>query len=258
MTAFLTSSSFALIGAFVVASLLLGAGTDWVRRQQVRDRHKVPAPDADKTSYAGNEHVARRVLEVLADYAFIQSEAIRPDDSLDGDLDLDISANPDLFFALERAFGIDCHVDKFEVFEATTAGLDSVSDVIAYVSGKVSEARSKPAPSKRPERRIDGIEIIAISWFAGLATMIAGALMQGQRIMLAGLVIAFLPLTYGLGRVLVHVFRDLVRDFQELGTRDMLRYPLAIIGWLVVAGLMLFVFAAFCLLLLNAFSAGPG
>ena len=134
MIAYLTSSTFAFIGAFVAASLLLGAGTDWVRRQQVRDRHKVPIADLGKTFYAGNEYIANRTLEVLSDYAHLDAAAIEAHDRLDDDLDLDVAANPDLFFALERAFGIDCQVDKFEVFEATTAGLDTVSDLIAYVS----------------------------------------------------------------------------------------------------------------------------
>ncbi len=258
MIEFLTSSSYAFIGAFVAASLILGAGTDWVRRQQVRDRHKVPEPDTGKSSLAGNEHIAKRVIEVVSEYAFIEADAIRPGDSLDGDLDMDIAATPDLFFALERAFGIDCHVDKFEVFEATTAGLDTVNDVIAYVVEKVEEARSRPKPPKREEHRIDGIEIIAIAWFLGLAAMIVGAVMQDQRIMAGGLVLAFLPLIFGLGRVLVHVFRDLVQDARELGLRDFLKYPLAILGWIIVTALMLFAFAVFCLLLLNAFSTGPG
>ena len=42
--------------------------------------------------------------------------------------------------------------------------------------------------------------------------MVVGALMSDQRIMAGGLIVAFLPLTFGLGRVLVHVFRDLVQD----------------------------------------------
>ncbi len=256
MIEFLTSSSFAFIGAFVVASLILGVGTDWVRRQQVRDRHKVPETDDGKTSYATNEHLVKRVLEVISDYAHLDAAAIRPQDRLDGDLDLDVAANPDLFFALERAFGIDCHVDKFEVFEATTAGLDTVTDVIAYVAEKVEEARSKPAAPKREERRIDGIEVIAIGWFLGLAVMVVGALMDGQRIMAAGLVLAFLPLTFGLGRVLAHVLRDLVHDVQELGAREILKHPFAIIGWLIIFGMMLAAFGVFCLILLNVFAGG--
>ncbi len=257
MIEFLTSSSYAFIGAFVAASLILGAGTDWVRRQQVRDRHKVPEPDPGKTSLAGHEHIAQRVVGVVSEYAFIEADAIRPDDSLDGDLDLDVAATPDLFFALERAFGIDCHVDKFEVFEATTAGLDTVNDVIVYVVEKVEEARSRPKPPKRAEHRIDGIEIIAIAWFLGLAAMIVGAAMQDRRIMAGGLVLAFLPLIFGLGRVLVHVLRDLVHDVQEVGVREVLKHPLAILGWIIVTVLMLSVFAVFCLLLLSAFSTAP-
>ena len=37
--------------------------------------------------------------------------------------------------------------------------------------------------------------------------------------------------------------------------RDFLKYPLAIFGWVIVTGLMVLVFAGFCLVLLNAFSA---
>lgn len=254
MIAHLTSSPFAFIGAFVLASLILGAGTDWVRRQQARDRHKVPEADEGEAFPTSNEHISNRVLEVLSDYVRQDAAAIRPQDRLDGDLDLDIAANPDLFFALERAFGIDCHVDKFEIFEATTAGLDTVSDVVAYVAEKVEEARSKPAAAKRDERRIDGIEIIAIGWFSGLAVMVVGALMQGQRIMAAGLIVAFLPLTFGLGRVLVHVLTDLVHDVRELGMREFLKHPFAVVGWLIVFGTMLAAFAAFCLILLDVFT----
>ncbi len=254
MTAYLTSSSFAFIGAFVLVSLLLGAGTDWVRRRQVRDRPKVPATEGDETLNTRNDHTVRRVLEVLADYLRVDAETIQPHDRLDDDLDLDVAANPDLFFALERAFGIDCHVDKFEVIEATTAGLDTVGDVIDFIVEKVDEARTKPAPPKRSEPRIAGIEIIAISWFLGIAVMIVGALMQNQRIMTGGLVLAFLPLTFGLGRVLLHVFRDLAQGVREVGAGEVLKHPVAMLGWALVTSLMLAAFAAFCHLLLKAFS----
>lgn len=253
MIEFLTSSPYAFIGAFVVASLILGAGTDWVRRQQVRDRHTIPQPSVGRKLITDHEQLAKRVLEVLSEHVWIEVDAIRPNDRLEDDLDLDIAATPDLFFELERAFGIDCHVDKFEVFEATTAGLDTVSELVAYVIEKVEEGRSRPAPMRTNEARIGGIEIIAIGWFVGLIVIIAGGVMERQRVMAIGLAIAFLPLTFGLGRVLVHVFRDLIQDFQELGARKILKHPLAILGWIVVVGMMLFVFAVFCLLLLNAF-----
>ena len=255
MIEFLTSSAFAFIGAFVVASLILGAGTDWVRRQQVRDRHVVPDPSEGRKFVADHEQIAKRVIEVLSEHVFMEADAIRPNDRLEDDLDLDIAAAPELFFDLERAFRIDCHVDKFEVFEATTAGLDTVSEMIVYVVEKVEEARSKPPPAPRAEAGIDGVEIIGIGWFLGLVIMIVGAVIEQQRVMGVGLIIAFLPLTFGLGRVLVHVFRDLVRDFREIGLSGFFRHPLALVGWLTMVGTMLLVFVAFCFLLLHAFSA---
>ena len=250
---FLTSSPLVFIGAFVLVSLLLGAGTDWVRRQQVRDRHKVPVPDAGKTFVADNEWVADRVREVLSEHVWIETDAIRLEDRLEDELDLDIASNPDLFFDLERAFGIDCHVDKFEVFEATTAALDTVSDVVDYVGEKIAEARTRPAQPKDEETGIGGTEIVMIGWFSGLAVIIYGGVMGAQRVMALGMAIAFVPLLFGLGRVLVHVFRDLVRDLDEIGLREILRHPLALIGWLLVVGMMLFVFAAFVLMLVRAF-----
>lgn len=258
MIGFLTSSSFAFIGAFVAVSLVLGAGIDWVRRQQVRDRHKVPPPDVGRRFVADHEQVAKRVLEVLSAHVWIEAGAIRPNDRLEDDLDLDIAATPDLFFELERAFGIDCHVDRFEVFEATTAGLDTVSELIAYVVEKVEEARSKPAPPKREEARIQGTEIIAIAWFLGIAVMIVGSVMQYQHLMTIGLAIAFLPLTFGLGRVLIHVLRDFVQDARGMGLRELLRHPFAMIGWLAMVGIYFFVFGAFCFLLWNAFFGEAG
>ncbi len=205
-----------------------------------------------------HEQLATRVLDVLSEHVWIEADAIRPNDRLEDDLDLDIAATPDLFYELERAFVIDCHVDKFEVFEATTAGLETVSELVAYVIDKVEEARSAPAPQEKAEARIDGIEIIAIGWFLGLAVMIVGGVLDHQRVMATGLIVAFVPLAFGLGRVLVHVFADFVRDFREIGASGVLRHPLALLGWLVVVGAMVFVFAAFCLLLVDAFSsAGP-
>ncbi len=257
MIEFLTSSPFAYIGAFIVASLILGAGTDWVRRQQVRDRHVVPEPSVGRKLIHDHEQLAKRVLDVLSEHVWIEADAIRPNDRLEKDLDLDISATPDLFFELERAFGIDCHVDKFEVFEATTAGLDTVSELVAYVVDKVEEARSAPKPPPKAEAPIDGIEIIGIGWFLGVAIVVIGGVMDHQRVMATGLIVAFAPLTFGLGRVLVHVFRDFVRDFSEIGLRGVLRHPFALLGWLVMVGTMVFVFVVFCLLLLNAFSASP-
>ena len=254
MIEFLTSSSFAFIGAFVVASLILGAGTDWVRRQQVRDRHVVPDPSEGRKFVADHEQIAKRVIEVLSEHVFLEAEAIRPNDRLEDDLDLDIASTPDLFFDLERAFRIDCHVDKFEVFEATTAGLDTVSELIAYVAEKVDEARSRPPPPPTAEAGIDGVEIIGIGWFLGLAIMVVGGVMDRPRVMGVGLIISFLPLTFGLGRVLVHVLRDFVGDFREIGVRGVVRHPFAMVGWLLVVATMLLVFVAFCMVLLHAFS----
>ncbi len=253
MIGFLTTSPVAFIGAFVVVSLLLGAGIDWVRKQQVRDRQKVPAPDFGKTFFAENEEVANRVRQVLGAHLSIEAEVIRADDRLDDDLDVDIGANPDLFFELEEAFDIDCRVDDFEVFEETTARLVTVSDVVAYVVEKVAEARTKPARPKKQEARIDGADIVAFGWFLGLIVMVVGGVMQHQRSMAIGLVLAFGPLTVGLGRILIDVFRDFVQDVREMGLRELLRHPFAMIGWLIMVGLFVFVFGAFCFLLWNAF-----
>lgn len=257
MIQFVTSSPFVYIGAFVVVSLILGAGTDWVRRQQVRNRHVVAEPSVGRKLIHDHEQLAKRVIDVLSEHVWIEADAIRPNDRLEEDLDLDIAATPDLFFDLERAFGIDCHVDKFEVFEATTAGLDTVSDLVAYVVVKVEAARSAPPPPPKHEASIDGIEIIGIGWLLGIAIMIAGGVKDNSRVMAAGLIVAFLPLTFGLGRVLMHVLRDFVRDFGEIGPRGVLKHPFALLIWLALVGTMVFVFVTFCWLLLDAFSVGP-
>lgn len=251
MIDFLTSSSFAFIVAFVIVTLLLGAGTDWVRRRQVRDRHRALATTPGKIATADDEHIAARVLDVLAEHVRLDAEGISRTDRLEDDLDLDIAANPDVFYALERALGIDCRLDNFETFEATTAGLETVNDVISYVAEMTGKARSKPAPATR---RIDGIEVIAICWFAGIIAMVVGDLRQSPKIMAIGLIVAFAPLSFGLVRVLLHVIQDLMDDVRQIGAREVLKNPLAVLAWLFMAGLMLFAVVVFCGLLRAAFS----
>ena len=228
---------------------------------RLRDRQQFADDDFGKEFFAGNgrEWLAVRTRRVLAENLETDLGGLRPDDRLDDDLDVQISANVDLFWQLEKEFRIDCQVEDLEVFEKTTSQLVTFSDLTSYVQKQLDEKSSTRDESRANvtgDSRSDWMDVIGYSWFTGIAVCVASSMFDVDWLMTVGLTIAFLPITIGIASEVFQALSEMARNIRTNGFGVLLREPLSLIIWLAVLIPFLLVGIWFSWVLFNLYFGG--
>jgi len=244
----IVSSPTLLFGTFLAISFLVGATKHWLTDQSLRDRQQFDDDQFAKSFFAGNQRtadIAVRVRKILSDNLEISLGGIRPEDKLNDDLDTQLSANPDLFWELEKAFGIDAMVENLDEFERITTEIVTFADLVKYIEAKVDEL-PKRANKKKGEFEIDADDrigdIVAAMWFGGLTTYFVGDAFGYNRVAAIGLTTAFLPFAAGGFYMCSKMIGEVIKISKDEGLRILMEHPFSTL-------MSLAIFAAF-------FSAG--
>ena len=83
--------------------------------------------------------IAIRLRKVLGANLEISLLSLQADDRLDADLSTEVVSNPDLFWAIEKEFGVQTRVMDWEAHEPEVNNLTTFRDLVRYVEGKISD-----------------------------------------------------------------------------------------------------------------------
>ena len=98
---------------------------------------------------AAESDIAIRIRTALGEYLKRDPDMIEPRHALREDLGLDSMATIELLFKIEEVFDL-------QIPDQDLQKLAKVSDVIAYVEGKVGKPAAAKPPAKRPASRKKG------------------------------------------------------------------------------------------------------
>ena len=227
----IVSSPTLLVGTFLAISLTVGATKHWLINSSLRDRPQFDDKDFGKTFFSGSkrsEDIAVRVRRILSENLEMPFDGIRPEDKLDEDLNAQLEINPHLFWELEEEFGFDAVVEDLDVFQETTAGITTFSDLVKYVEVKIDELTTR-GKRKRNEFEIDSDDhagnLFATMWFGGLIAFFAGEIMGFEWLGALGLTIAFLPIAVGALYMCCKMIAEVVSIARNEGLQILLEHP---------------------------------
>ncbi len=112
------------------------------RNALLRDRPQISARDFGIKFYRDRQQaaIAARVRDMLATKVKISLDGLRPTDQLAEDLLIELPAYPDLFWDLEKEFGIQTEIDHIETdeqYQQLFKPLVTFHDLVCYVEGKL-------------------------------------------------------------------------------------------------------------------------
>lgn len=227
----LVSSPILLIGTFLAVSFMVGGLRHWLLDHSLRDRQQFSDEEFGKTFFPGSKRsadVAVRVREILSENLEMPLDGIRPEDRLDEELNVQLEANPHLFWSLEEEYGFDAMVEDLEEFQKTVAGIVTFSDLVNYVEGKVDQ-EPKKGRKKKSEHEIDPDDrtgdFIAAMWFGGLITTIVAEILGFRWLRNLGLTIAFLPLGIGGLYMCCKMIGEVISIARNEGLKVLLGHP---------------------------------
>ena len=234
--------AFGVVTTFIITMMF----RDWLRKRRIAAALSQRVPHAAEHfgceffPDAKRADIAVRVRRVLSNNLKMPLDGLVPSDRLNDDLNVELPANPHLFWELEAEFGIKTDVEDLDSHEKTLERLITFQDLVEYMEGRISEPKPHNPDAdedKESSRAYDhAIRSIPIVCIGGFLTAVVGIVIQKKALMNVGGLIfisGFAIWGFANGGV---ALRTLIQSVRGSTWKDMLTrpWPLIVLTFLTV------------------------